>query len=129
MQPLTAKQSAFAREYISCGSAREAARRAGYSQSVCDTATREVLASSAVQAEISQLRREAAERTSELLATSAERAASVLAEIVNDPDISPATRVRAALGLLDRAGFSAPIPLAPSDGGLDDFLRAAERDS
>jgi len=63
------------------------------------------------------------------LATSAARAAAVLAEIVNDPNISPATRVRAALGLLDRAGFSAPIPLAPSDGGLDDFLRAAERDS
>jgi len=129
MQPLTAKQSAFAREYISCGSAREAARRAGYSPSVCDTATREVLASGAVQEQISQLRREAAERTSELLAAASERAASVLAAIIDDENVSPACRVRAALGLLDRAGFSAPIPLAPSDGGLDDFLRAAERDS
>ena len=126
MKELTPRQRAFATHYVSSGNARQAALLSGYSQSIADVATREVLGSDAVQEQISQLRREAAERTGELLATSAARAAAVLAEIVNDPNISPATRVRAALGLLDRAGFATPAPITPSDSGLDDFLAAAE---
>ena len=127
MKELTPRQRAFATHYVSSGNARQAALLSGYSQSVADVATREILGSESVTTEITRLRREAAERTGELLATNAARAASVLAEIVNDPDISPATRVRAALGLLDRAGFATPAPITPSDSGLDDFLRAAER--
>ena len=127
---LTTKQETFARAYVASGSARGAALEAGYSQSVADNATREVLGSTAVSKRVSELREETRKQVALSLAGAAQRAVRCLVEIVEDAD-SPATaRVAAANSLLDRSGFERGLELgedAHSDE-FESFLRSVGRE-
>lgn len=130
MLELTEKQTAFAREYVASGNARQAALSAGYAPSVADNAGREVLGSDAVRERVLELRRETQERVTERLAAAAERAAGTLVEIAENRD-SPATaRIRAAVEILDRGGFVLLSPgMAERQDDLQRFLDFSAEDA
>ena len=121
---LTEKQQAFAEHYVTCNSAREAAKRAGYAESVCKNAYREVLGSNAVQERISELREEVRAEVKQRLAHAAAKAVKYLEAVVEDEDAPHTARVRAADSLLDRSGYerrTTSEELSPSSD-LEAFL-------
>lgn len=58
---LTEKQQAFCREYLACGDAKEAAKRAGYAAWREDWCSRRVLGAAVVQQELRRLEQERAQ--------------------------------------------------------------------
>lgn len=72
-----------------------------------------------------QAKRAARER----LAFAADAAAATLAELVEDPDVLPADRIRAAKEILDRVGIAArhALELTGADGGPVEVTGLAQR--
>jgi len=104
MTVLTAKQRAFAENYVLSGNARQAALDAGYSASVAKSATREVLGSSAVQEEVSKIQKALREEVAQRLAALSVKAVKRLGEIIDDKDAPATAAARACDSVLDRAG-------------------------
>lgn len=103
-QELTALQRRFIEEYVRGGfaNARQAALAAGYSESVADNAHREILGSTTVAEEISELKEALASELKGRLLHEAEAAVKALGEVLRTGKDS--ARVSAAREILDRCG-------------------------
>lgn len=103
MANLTDKQSKFIDYFLELRDAKEAARKAGYSEGTVERVEQDILGSDAVEQELRSVavNKLIAGKTDLLLAIP--DAISVVKEILNDPSIKPRTRLNAAKTLMDRS--------------------------
>lgn len=98
---LTVRQRRFVSEFLACGTASEAARRAGYSERTARSKGYSLLRLPAVRTEID---RQEADRLAELRVT-ADRLDAAMAGIVFSTEALPRDRINAGRLLYDRQGL------------------------
>lgn len=121
-EELTDLQRCFVEEYIANGfkDAKHAALRAGYSESVADSATIKVVGSESVRTAIEEAKKVVRELRRDRLLGIADSAIDTLADILSDLHVGTASaRVSAAKTILDMAGIGEPsrIEHTGRDGG------------
>jgi len=129
METLTTKQRAFAENYVLSGNAKQAALDAGYSASVAKSATREVLGSSAVQQEVSNIQKALREEVAQRLAALSVKAVNRLEKIIDDEDAPATAAARACDSVLDRAGHLRRAAIDTTEKGdeLQRFLDSLQQ--
>ena len=102
---MTDQMKVFAIEYVKTGNMTQAAINAGYSETSAYNQGSRLMKNDEVARYVSELQSEMAQDLRNRMAAKASSAFGVLEDIMNDPEARDTDRLKAAVEVLDRAGF------------------------